>query len=379
MTKPVLLPTAGPAAILNGDNPEGDSPMRPWISSMGILLAFLAVSYAAIRFLLPFLLPFAVALVLAEVVEPIVRQGERWPRVPRGVVVAVTLLLLLAVICGLLTWGIAALVTELGHLHDDLPDLIARGEAVLQGLLLSASSLQRNLPEAVRALLQESMGSLQQSMQQWLPEVRTGLKAIATVPRVLADLLVAGIATFFISRDRRMLGHFIRRLLPPVWQHRIGEVHSDLIVSAWRYVRGQMVLVALTTAVTMIGLWLIGAPYVLVLGLVIGIADLLPVVGPTLILLPWIVYSLLVGDTTFGLLLLLLFAVIAVMRQMMETRVVGDSLGLHPLAVLAALYLGFQVFGPAGILFGPLLALVLKVMVHAGLVPIFPDPELLDE
>lgn len=347
--------------------------MRTWITSMGIFLAFLAVSYVAIRFLLPYLFPFVVALVLAEVLEPVVRQADRWPRVPRGVVVAVTLLLFLSALCGLLTWGIAALVTELGHLNDNLPDLMTRGEAVLQGLLLSVSNLQRNLPEAVQALLQESMGSLQQSMQQWLPEVRTGLKAVATVPRVLADLLVAGIATFFISRDRRLLGHFFRRLLPPLWQQRIERVHTDLIVSAWRYLRGQMVLVALTTIITTIGLWLIGAPYVLVLGLVIGIADLLPVVGPTLILLPWIVYSLAVGETSFGLQLLLLFGVITVMRQVMETRVVGDSLGLHPLAVLVTLYLGFQVFGPAGIFLGPLLALVLKVMIHAGLVPIFPD------
>lgn len=59
----------------------------------------------------------------------------------------VTLLLFLSGLCGLLTWGIAALVTELGHLNDDLPDLMTRGEAVLQGLLQSVSNLQRNLPE----------------------------------------------------------------------------------------------------------------------------------------------------------------------------------------------------------------------------------------
>lgn len=353
--------------------------MRSWLISMAIFLAFLAVTYLSIRFLLPFVLPFVLAMVLAEMLEPMVRLSERWPRVPRGVMVAFTLLLLLSTTLGLLTWGIAALVTELAHLNDDLPNLIAQGEAMLEAMLLSVTTLQHSLPEGVQSLIQDATGAVQRSMQQWLPALSTGLKAIATVPRVLADVLVAGIATFFISRDRRVLGHFIRRMMPPVWRSRIGQVHQNLIGSAWRYVRAQIALVAITTIVTMIGLFLIGAPYVLVISLAMGIADLLPVLGPALIFVPWIIYSLIVGNTTFGLLLLLLFAVIAITRQVVEPRIVGDSLGLHPLAVLAALYLGFKVFGPAGILFGPLVALFLKVMVHAGLVPIFPDDEPLVE
>ncbi|MEX2356280.1 MAG: sporulation integral membrane protein YtvI [Thermaerobacterales bacterium] len=229
------------------------------------------------------------------------------------------------------------------------------------------------LPPMVQEMIGDALASFQQEAQNLLPALQSALAEIAAVPRLLVDLLVAAIATFFISRDRPQLGRFFMRFMPPPWREGLQRVQQNLLLSSLRYLRAQAILISVTTILSILGLWAIGAPFALSMGLLAGIADALPVLGPALVFLPWSIFHIFMGERIFGLLLLLLFSVLAITRQLLEPKVVGDSLGLHPLAVLAGMYLGVKVFGVAGIVFGPLLALLLRVMVEAGLLPIFPD------
>ncbi|MEX2356281.1 MAG: hypothetical protein WD535_04515 [Thermaerobacterales bacterium] len=101
--------------------------MRAWTASVVILGGFLLFSYLMIELIIPFILPFVLAIIMALLLEPLVRLGTRVPWLPRGTVVGLTLLLLIAAFGGLLALGIDALARELTALTPQLPELAARG------------------------------------------------------------------------------------------------------------------------------------------------------------------------------------------------------------------------------------------------------------
>jgi predicted PurR-regulated permease PerM len=111
-----------------------------------------------------------------------------------------------------------------------------------------------------------------------------------------------------------------------------------------------------STLLATLGLYLLRVDYVLLLGLLIGLFDVLPVLGPGTLLVPWALVSFLERDSRVGWGLLLIYAVILVSRQIVEPKIIASGLGLHPLAALAAGFVGLQIFGAFGLLLGPLLA-----------------------
>ena len=104
-----------------------------------------------------------------------------------------------------------------------------------------------------------------------------------------------------------------------------------------------------------IGLALLGVPYAFLFSLLLAAVDLLPLVGTGIVLIPWGVVSLLLGRVRLGIGLLILYAVTAVVHQVLEPKLIGEGLGLHPLLSLFAMYGGLKLFGVWGMILAPLL------------------------
>ena len=128
------------------------------------------------------------------------------------------------------------------------------------------------------------------------------------------------------------------------------------------FIRAQVFLLMLSTIVAAIGLVLLKVRYWMTLALVIGIVDLVPAIGPGLIIFPWSAVSFLFGHHSKGLGVLVLYGVIFLMRQSLQPKLFGDAVGIHPLAMLAALYTGVVFFGLKGAFIGPILAIIAKAI-----------------
>ena len=102
--------------------------------------------------------------------------------------------------------------------------------------------------------------------------------------------------------------------------------------------------------------------------MITGFLDVLPAVGPGLVFLPWAFYHLTVGETVLGIWLLVTYGVLVVGRTVLEPRVIGTRIGVHPLATLVSLYVGLRLFGVAGFIIGPMVAILLVSLGRTGLV-----------
>lgn len=342
---------------------------RSWLIATGSLVGFLIASYFLIIYGLPLFLPFAVALIAAELMDPIVSLLMFRGRVPRSIAVTIILMLFVGLITTAFTVAVARLVLEIQSVITNLPETYSTLLELSERYAEQFGTFRETLPQSVQDLLETNLASMESTVSKSLESTAKLLGTVTSVPAFLANTLVAIIATFFISRDRRQIGNFLLSLFPRALQPGISQVKNEVWSNALGFARAQLTLILMTMVQTIIGLALIGSNYALLMGVIVGVADLMPLLGPAAVFIPWILYSFLMGSTSFGLKLLILYVIVAGVRQVLEPKVVGEQLGLHPLTILLSIYLGFQFFGALGFVVGPLMAILLKAMIRSGLLP----------
>ena len=126
-----------------------------------------------------------------------------------------------------------------------------------------------------------------------------------------------------------------------------------------KWLKAECILLAVTFCQLLVGLLLIRQEYALLLAVLIALIDALPVFGTGTVLAPWAAVECLLGNVPKGAALLALFAVISVVRSVLEPKLVGRHLGLDPLVTLMALYVGYKLWGVGGMIFAPLLAVTI--------------------
>jgi sporulation integral membrane protein YtvI len=348
---------------------QGTSRWQPALTGLTWLAALVFV-YLILKYAVPYFTPFLVALVLAVMIDPTVGELEERFHLPRGVAVAITLVFFLGIAVGLVLFGIGAVVVQLGQLATDLPSQYDRLMLLSEALLARLTAVFKGLPADFVSLtentIRSSLGSIYAGLQAL---VRTVLDGLAGLPSAILVAVISLVGAFFFSRDKKLIGDSLLGLLPSAYRERIVRVNRDIVNSAVGLVKAQLTLVLITLVIIVAGLFILGVRYAWLLGLVAGLLDVLPAVGPATVIVPWAVYCFVTGDPALGAGLLVLIGVVMVFRQIMEPRIVGQRIGLHPLLTLMALYLGLKLLGAAGIVVGPLVAIAAKAVVRSGQVP----------
>ena len=323
-------------------------------------LALLAVTFGLLALalvLLPYVWPFALALLLARMLEPFVRLLARG-RLRRGLSAALGTLLLTAAVLAAVTVLVVMTGRQLTVLAKALPQLFTW---INDTAIPSVESLYQRyrdiLPAYLPALLENALSSLGQSavklagsLSAWLTS--GAFSTAASIPYVLLSLTLTVMSTYYLCADRaRVSGFFARNLPNGLWdrgrllRRRLGkavagQIRRQLVVSLLIF-RGWSGVAA---------------------ALLIGLADALPVVGAGLFLIPWSLLSFWTGDTATGVLTACLYGGSVLIRQVLEPRIVGQHLGLHPLAAMMAMFAGYRLTGILGLIAGPIVLNVAKVV-----------------
>ncbi|HCF92760.1 MAG TPA: hypothetical protein DER58_09860, partial [Firmicutes bacterium] len=171
--------------------------------------------------------------------------------------------------------------------------------------------------------------------------------------------------------DKYRIMAFFKEASPEEWRADTVSMKDEIFASMMNYLRAQILLVLYTTVLTTVLFFSIGVKHALILGLVMGLLDFLPMIGVSVVFIPWIGYMLLTGSYGFALLLAGVFAVQQFSRQALESWLVGEHLGVHPLAVLLSVWAGIKLFGVGGFFYGPLILIILKALAK-GLAHIIP-------
>ncbi|MBK8005510.1 MAG: AI-2E family transporter [Gemmatimonadetes bacterium] len=315
--------------------------------------------------------PFLLALAVAYLLSPLVRRLEQ-RRVPRGLAIGlvaippVAALVLLLLFAGPQVWqqaitlvnGIPGFARTLLGLLDTLR---TRAET-LPFLTQEQQAWLHNLDaDQLGALLQANADTLLGEVAGWGLDF---LKRLGTIFGFLGYLVVTPVVAFYLLRDWQPLLTFLEELIPPARRPALVAFLEEYDLSLGKFVRGQLIEATLVGVLTGGGLAVLGVPNALLIGVVAGLFNLVPYIGLAISAVPALVVALTMPDPVGGLwrVGLVFFIVQFIDGSVTGPRIVGDSVGLHPVVVMLALAFGGAMLGFAGLLLAVPLAVLLKLL-----------------
>lgn len=300
------------------------------------------LSVLLLRWILPYTAPFLLAFLISIFLEPLVQwlQGYLFHR---GLATFFAIAIVLAFFVSSIAVGSAILVHELHNLLTHLP-----------------LWMEQYTTSSVRGVLGASLQRFTKDMAKYVFSLSsTFLGFFSHVPEQIFFLVITFVSTFFVLYDWPAYISLMAELWP-AHLRTFRSVQGALFMTVIGYLRAELLLVSLTMVLTALGLRLVGQPYYLLIGFVTGLLDLFPVVGPLLLFLPWALFAWLQGNAVLAIQLVLVIGAVGLLRQMLEARIIGGQIGLHPLITLISIYVGIQMFGSSGFLIGPVVAVVLR-------------------
>ena len=312
-------------------------------------LVWLVVGFSEILFIL------FLAILLAVGIDPLVDRMERW-KLPRSVAIFVIYLGILGVLVSAVALLVPVLIEESSQLADSLPriaqqlgDLAGNERFTIPGVgEISTSELGRKLGGEIGSLVAG------------VPRILVGVgKAITGV--LVSSLLVL-VVGFFLSADANFAPRFLARFFPPRSRPTVTELSREISGRLGHWVRAQLLVGAFFGVFFGVGLALLGVPFALSLGVAGAVLELIPYVGGVTVTLIAMLVAVTISPWKALLVLILEIVVANVESHVLYPKVVGDAVGLHPLTIILALFIGAEAKGIIGALVAVPVAVVLQVI-----------------
>jgi len=212
----------------------------------------------------------------------------------------------------------------------------------------------------------------------WFKAPMSGVLSIAgKIPLMALAVVITIISSFFMASGYDRTARFLKRQLSPERRRALSAAKKIMFSSMGKLLRSYTILIGVSFTELVLGLLLLqfigvyNGRYLLWIALVTALIDILPVLGVGTVLIPWYLFSFIMGNIGLGVGLLVLWLVMIVVRQILEPKLVAANLGLPPIVTLMGMYVGLQLFGFVGMFLLPLLLIMVKMLNDQGVVKIW--------
>ena len=305
--------------------------------------------------LLRFFLPFVIGWVIAVIANPLVRFLEKRLKIVRKHSSMLIVVAVLALIIGVIYLLVSKLVSEAAGLARDIPGYYESASVGMETLLLKAERFLQFLPLGI----QNSVNQFFAHMGEYLnvavqkiasPTVIVAGNVVKSIPAALVYTVVTIFSSYLFIVDRDKIMEVIHRYMPVDGTRYYRYFKKDVKHLVGGYFLAQFKIMFIIAAVLAAGFLVLGVDYALLLAVLIAILDFLPILGTGTVLIPWALIRLVSGQYAFAFGLFIIYVLTLVLRQIIQPKIVGDTMGLDPLMTLLFLYLGFKISGIAGMI-----------------------------
>lgn len=333
----------------------------------------LILVYAGIKYVLPLLMPFIIGIIIAMAFRNPIDQLAKKIHIHRTLA-SILVLLAFYTLIGLLMSMIGAKVGGLvSTVFNNLPSLY-KG-SFLPALQNATDGLADKFP-SIKSYLDDFMSNIDQSAFNFISDISSKVVGVATkmagqVPTLLIKFVFTIVSSFFFTIDYYKISQFIVTQFGSSRKDMVIKLKVNVLGSLGKFLKAYSIIISITFMELSIGFWILGVPTPFLFGLVVAIIDIMPILGTGTVLIPWSVISLIMGHTRMGIGILVLYIVITVVRQIIEPKIVGQQIGLHPIVTLMLMYVGAQLMGILGLLILPIMTTILVKLNKDGNIHIF--------
>lgn len=365
----------------------------------------IAIGFLVVRYALSVCLPFAVAFVFAAILQKPKNFLVKKARFKNGAAAGLCVFLAIFIVVALISLVGVRVFDEIKGFASYIAAQLKNLDEVVNNIETWLMNLISSLPEFLSKTLKESASDLFSNIREymagesdklsnsitsslgskfdfsWITGPLSGVISTAKqLPSVLLSVLISIIACCFMTSEFAEIKAFIVCQFPEHRRKDLSRAKHILRTSLGKMGKAYLLIILITFIEVSVGLTvlkLLGffpSSYIILIGAGTAIVDILPVLGTGTILIPWAAYSLITGNFGMGIGLLVLYAVITVIRQIIEPKLVAGQLGLSPIVTIAALYFGLKVFGVLGMFVTPILVIMLKLLNDEGIINIWKSP-----
>ncbi|GIN74405.1 sporulation integral membrane protein YtvI [Bacillus sp. J14TS2] len=343
------------------------------ISKKTYIIAFILLIVVAILFyfILPISVPLILALFTALLLEPVVAFLQTKVKLNRQFSIIIVFAIFTLVLALTIFFISTKVVAEGIKFIEDAPGYINNITTIWH-------EYEENLRHAAQDFPDEVVKAFTEEINNAFETLIIGLKQyvniekisafLSYIPNYLVSFIVYLIALFLFMIDLPRLKTGIYKYMTDKTAEKFKFMTTRLSSVIIGFFKAQFLVSLIIFAATLLGLLIIQPKIALMMAIIIWIIDLIPIIGSIIVMAPWALYHLLVGDTVLGTKLAILGVVLLVIRRTVEPKVMGQHLGLSPLATLISMYLGLKLFGIWGFIIGPASLIIFKSAKEAGII-----------
>ena len=337
-----------------------------------IILAILFLIYLAPS-LFRALLPVIFALVLVALLAPTIRKIDDLLPIKHKAVSYLVGTILLIILIFVTIWFLQFVINQASGL---ISNIISNRDQIVVSVnsrINDANSKINLLPDFVSNAIRSALDSIYAflgTLQQNAVNITLGFTQafINTSNEIIFFVITFIVAFYIILGDIENVRDKYHLILPEHSKDNLSLIRTVFKNSTWNYIKSQLKLALLCTILMALALFFIGQQYFIPIALLLGFVDLLPMIGPIIVLLPWSILELMVFNNTYkGIGLLIILFIWTGLRQVISPKVIGNSADIHPILSVIALYAGLKLFGVIGAIFFPVIFIFIIGLYRSGI------------
>jgi sporulation integral membrane protein YtvI len=317
---------------------------------VGIVLGIII----GIKFL-RFFMPFVIGWVIALIANPLVRFAESRMKMVRKYTSMLIIIIVLGLIVGAVYLAGSKVVDETTKLVEQAPD-------IYQSFSQDYKEVEKNLDRFILELpqgVQDSILDMQENIGQKIGEFATGFSQWTVsyagdiakhLPNVLIGIIFTILSAYFFIADRDKILEFGRANTPMFIQKKWKVLADNFRGVIGGYFKAQIKIMAIVWMVLVVGFMFMQVKFAIFIAFLVAFLDMLPFFGTGTALIPWALFRILSGDMKMAVELIILYLFTQLLRRILEPKLVGDSIGIDPLATLVFMYAGYKLAGVLGMI-----------------------------
>jgi len=323
-----------------------------------ILLAVFFITYKnkLSRIVTPFLLSIPVVYIVKPLAARLVEL-----KIPVGLsILAVYLafLIILAVIC---VFFIPALAVNIRELMETIPGIITKYETAVAKIFRDIKL--GSLTEDIKNVIYTEMASSSIYFHNYFAEfLENGISTLIDIAKVILDLVIAMVISYYVIKDSEKLRDYALSLLPRNWRNGFANIGREINQVLKCFIQGQLLTALIVGILETIGLLIVDVKYPLALGLIGGLANIIPYFGPFIGAVPALAFALTISPLKAVWTLLVFLVVQQIDNNFISPKIIESKLGIHPVATIFAVLLGGELFGIPGMFLAVPVMAILRII-----------------
>lgn len=338
-----------------------------------VLMILLALfMFLVLPKLLGFFLPFVIGWIVSLIANPLVHFLEKKVKILRKHGSVIIMVLVILIIVALAALFIAIIIKEATELVKNLPDIIASAKAQIAEASKYVERFKRTLPQNIRDMIDQAIAGFSESVTDYsknieLPSMSSAGNIVGQIAEGFLMVIVTILSAYFFTAERNEMAEGLKRKLPASVINYWKLIYDNFVSAFGGYFKAQFKIMLVLTVIMFVGFEILNVGYSFLFALGIALLDVLPVFGTGAILWPWAVIDVMSGNYVRAIGLVVIYLICQVVKQILQPKMVGDSIGLNPLATLIFMFVGYKFSGVFGMIIGIPIGMVLVNMYRIGM------------